>query len=61
MFIASCHQRLILLVNIQRFFFNDIDPTTPDFGAGLADTLSYGESVDAWLGLETNHPMASLI
>jgi hypothetical protein len=31
-------------------FSNEIDPITPDVGAGLAGNLSYGKSVEAWLG-----------
>jgi hypothetical protein len=50
MFIVSCLRRLFFSVNIQRFFFNEVDPITPDVGAGLADELSYGESVEVWLG-----------
>ncbi len=33
-----------------KFFSNEIDLITPDVGAGLADKLSYGESVEALLG-----------
>jgi hypothetical protein len=33
-----------------KIFSNEIDPITPDVGAGLADELSYGESVEAFLG-----------
>jgi hypothetical protein len=31
-------------------FSNEIDPLTPDVGAGLADESSYGESGEAFLG-----------
>jgi hypothetical protein len=50
MLIAFLLQRLILLVDIQRSFSNEIDPITPDVGAGLADKSSYGESGEALLG-----------
>ncbi len=33
-----------------KIFSNEIDPITPDVGAGLADESSYGESVEALLG-----------
>ncbi len=33
-----------------KIFSNEIDPITPDVGAGLADESSYGESVEAFLG-----------
>ncbi len=33
-----------------QIFSNEIDPITPDVGAGLADRSSYGESVEALLG-----------
>ncbi len=33
-----------------KIFSNEIDPITPDVGAGLADESCYGESVEAWLG-----------
>jgi hypothetical protein len=33
-----------------KIYSNEIDPLTPDVGAGLADESSYGESVEALLG-----------
>ncbi len=33
-----------------QIFSNEIDPITPDVGAGLADESSSGESVEALLG-----------
>ncbi len=33
-----------------KIFSNEIDPITPDVGAGLADESSYGELVEALLG-----------
>jgi hypothetical protein len=44
-----------------KIYSNEIDPLTPDVGAGLADESSYGESVEALVGLDTNHLMASPI
>jgi hypothetical protein len=35
-----------------KIFSNEIDPITPDVGAGLADKLSHGKSVEAWYGFE---------
>ncbi len=39
-----------------KIFSNETDPITPDFGAGLADESSYGESVEAWLGFGDKSP-----
>jgi hypothetical protein len=33
-----------------KIFLNEIDPLTPDVGAGLADESSHGESGEALLG-----------
>ncbi len=33
-----------------KFFFNEIDPLTPEVGAGFPDESSYGESGEAFLG-----------
>jgi hypothetical protein len=37
-------------MNVQRFFSNEIDPLTPEVGAGFVDESSYGESGKAFLG-----------
>jgi hypothetical protein len=33
-----------------KIFSNEIDPLTPEVGAGFADKSSYGESGEAFLG-----------
>ncbi len=35
-----------------KIFSNEIDPLTPEVGAGFADESSYGESGEAFLGFE---------
>jgi hypothetical protein len=35
----------------KKIFSNEFEPITPDVGVGLADELSYGESVEVGLGL----------
>ncbi len=44
-----------------KFFSNEIDPLTPEVGAGIADKSSDAESGEAFLGFGYNHLMASPI